>query len=116
MKMRLVSILLMTVLTTMPVSAGPSDWSSDGVHVTYIEMKVGNAFRFMVDQQAGPCAPNTMLIFDARFFDPTVQADMVKTVYATVLATKLSDQKLHITGDNTPGPGGVCVVGIVDSH
>ncbi len=39
---------------------------------------------------------------------------MVKTVYATVLATKLSGQTLHITGDNTVTSAG-CVVGIVDS-
>lgn len=114
MKMRLASVLLITAFSTMPVSAGPSDWSAPRVHVTYIEMKVGNGFRFMVDQQAGPCAPNTMLLFDARFFDPSTQADMVKTVYATVLATKLSGQTLHITGDNTVTSAG-CVVGIVDS-
>lgn len=108
-------VMLATVFAALPLNAGSQDWFVDGVHVTYIEMKVGNSFRFEVDKPAGPCAANTFLIFDARFYDPTVQADMVKSVYATVLATKLSGQTLWISGDNTPVTGG-CVLGIVNSH
>lgn len=115
MKIRLTSILLITIFAAIPLRAGSQDWGVGSVHVTYIEMKVGNSFRFTVDQPAGPCAANSWLIFDGRFYDPSVQADMVKTVYATVLATKLSGQTLDIYGDNTPTSGG-CVVGIVNSH
>lgn len=114
-KICLVSILFVTLFAALPLNAGSQDWAVDGVHVTYIEMKVGNSFRFMVDKPAGPCAANAFLIFDARFYDSTVQADMVKSVYATVLATKLSGQTLWISGDNTPVTGG-CVLGIVNSH
>ena len=115
MKMRLVSILLIVIAVTLPATAGVQDWSIGGAHVTYIEMKVGNGFRFSVDKQAGPCAANTWLIFDGRFYDSSLRADMVKTVYATILASKLSGQTLVLLGDNTPEVGG-CVVGIVNSQ
>lgn len=52
--------------------------------------------------------------FDARFYDPTLRSQMVKEVYAVVLAAKLSGQGLQLLGDNTPEAGG-CVVGIVNA-
>jgi hypothetical protein len=112
---RTVLVFFVVALAIVPANAGYQDWAVDGAHVTYIEMKVGNSFRFIVDKPAGPCTGGGWLIFDGRFFDPSVQADMVKTVYATVLASKLSGQTLWISGDNTPTPGG-CVLGIVNSH
>lgn len=115
MKAKMASILMIAILVTIPAKAGIADWWANGVHVTFIEMKVGNNFRFMVDKPAGPCAANTFLVFDARFFDSSVQADTVKTVYATILASKLTGQTLDISGDNTPVTGG-CVVGMVNSH
>jgi hypothetical protein len=99
----------------MQVRAGFQDWVVSQVHVTFIEMKVGNSFRFFIDRQAGPCAAGSPLLFDARFYDPSLQPDMVKTVYAAVLATKLSGQTLDVFGDNTPVSGN-CIVGIVNSH
>lgn len=114
MKTATASLLIVVLFAALPANAGVEDWGSTGVHVRTIEMKVGNGFRFSVDQATGPCSAGTWLVFDGRFYDPSLQADMVKTVYATVLAAKLSGQRLDLFGDNTPLSNGNCVVGIVN--
>jgi hypothetical protein len=113
MKKIALCILLAAFSCAIPLNAGVQDWGSTA-HVKTIEMKVGNGFRFTVDQATGPCSAGTWLVFDGRFYDPSVQADMVKTVYGTVLAAKLSGQRLDLFGDNTPLSNGNCVVGIVN--
>jgi hypothetical protein len=111
-----VAVFLVALLLNINAVAGSTDWNVNA-HVTVVEgTYMPNSITFQLDTTAGPCSAGSWLEYDGQGSDTPTQQANAKSIYALLLASKLSGQSVTLYGSNTLNSNGFCVVSHVWAH